>query len=271
MSVRIRATSVAAALILGSMLFGSALAVAGPREAIRVDGESVRPVTEPAEIGAWMNRLVGRFVIEGMINAGAGESNAEGDSAGVDCAFCKAVKGTADCIRIGTGPGVQCMLDAKWEDMYEVVQPITELPEPREPIPPPAGAYELPGGVSYLSPAMMLFGLDPGKGAIAHLVVNNKGLPEGGPGFVIGNRASFKTSCVNAASMLAAMKPPPKPPQPPDYEIAWQTCDRVVHIDASPDAKPLFMMIEININQDPFTLITLSLRRMPSDAVGSLR
>ena len=53
---------------------------------------------------------------------------------------------------------------------------------------------------------MLLFGLDPAQSAIHHLMVDNKGLPEGGPGSNTGNRATFKTTCVNAPILLSTMR-----------------------------------------------------------------
>jgi hypothetical protein len=219
-------------------------------------GGIVAPTVDP---DVWLGQLPGNYRVEGLVNVVARD----------DCANCVTARGTADCIRIGPGSGVQCVFDVRWEEMYELVQPTAELPQPGEPMPPAPGAYELPGGVPYLSPAMMIFGLDPGKQAIMHLAVNNKGLAEGGPGFVAGNRASFKTACVNGAKVMGAMKPPPKPPQPPEYEIAWRTCDRIVRIDAKPGANVVFIMIELAINDDPFTQINLTMRRMPAVDAGS--
>jgi hypothetical protein len=214
-------------------------------------GGNIVPTVAPED---WLGQLPGIYRVEGLVNVVARE----------ECAYCVAATGTADCIRIGQGSGVQCVFNVRWEETHEFVQPAAELPQPGEPVPPAAGAYELPGGVPYLSPAVMLFGRDPGQHAILHLAVNNKGLSEGGPGFVAGNRATFRTACVNGPRVMGAMKPPPKPPQPPKYEVAWRTCDRIVRIDAKPGANVVFITIELAINDDPFTLINLTLRRMPS-------
>lgn len=60
----------------------------------------------------------------------------------------------------------------------------------------------VPGAVSYLNPAMALFGLDSRNSAINYLLVDNKGLPEGGLGRNTGNRATFRTRCVNQPGVL---------------------------------------------------------------------
>jgi hypothetical protein len=244
------------------LLFVSAVASADPRSPLQT-GSSVTSAVAP---DVWLGRLAGRYTVEGLVSAV--DVRLVEVVAREGCAYCVTAWGTADCIRIGTGPGVQCVLDVRWEEMYEIVQPAAELPGPGEPPPPMGGSYELPGGVPHLSPAMMLFGLDPEKQAILHLVVNNKSLSEGGPGFVAGNRATFKTTCVNGPRLMAAMKPPPKPPAPPDYDVVWHTCERIVRIDAKADANVVFLMVELAINDDPFTLINLTLRRVPGRETG---
>ncbi len=201
-------------------------------------------VTPTAEPDVWLRRLVGRYQFEGIINVVA-----KGD-----CGYCEGIKGTADCVSVGTGPGVQCILNVAWEDIHEVVTPSdTER----------GGVYNIPGGVSYLDPAMALYGLDPGKSGINYLLVDNKGLPEGGLGFIAGNTATFRTPCVNTPVLLNSMRPPPR------GEAQWRTCDRTIRIDARPDAKLLFMTIDIEINDDPFIRFTLSLHRMQPAGEGA--
>ncbi len=251
-------------------MFASGGAHAVPRPSAA--GQAVtqaRPVTEPADIAAWLRRLVGRYSVEGMVEVtypgyrcvpdpdepGAGDPPPE------PVPYCKAMKGKGDCTGIGTGPGVQCVLNVTWEDLYEVVYP-KEL-KPNQRYNPLAGVYNLPGGVSSLGPSMLLFGLDPGKSAINHLLVDNKGLPEGGLGSIAGDRATFKTPCVNAPTMLEKMKPPPQPAEPPLFRQTPRTCERTLRIDAEPDARLLHMSIDFAINDEIWTRYTMSLRRVP--------
>jgi hypothetical protein len=177
--------------------------------------EAALPVTDPEAIAAWLTRLVGRFKWEGMI----------GD---------EAVKGSSDCIGIGDGPGVQCILNVTWIDQYK--------PNPEENVDNVM--------ISYLDPAMELFGLDPLNSAINHLLVNNKGLPEGGLGFVKGNTAIFKTPCVNVPA----------------------GCFRVVVMDARPEANLMWMWFGKVDHMasgifDFYAMMTL--RRMPPDWEGA--
>jgi hypothetical protein len=204
-------------------------------------------VTPTAAPDVWLRRLVGRFEFDGMVSAGPCPPPAPEDGSAPPAPLCSGVKGMADCVAVGTGPGVQCVLNVSWQDMFDVN--FTD-----------GKVYNLPGGVSYLDPAMLLFGIDPGKVAINDLLVDNKGLPEGGPGYISGNRATFRTTCVNAAALFLEMKPPePNNDQPLRY---WQTCDRTIYIDAKPDAKLLYMSIDIDLNDAPFTHLVLSLRRV---------
>jgi hypothetical protein len=226
------------------------------------------PATPTAAADVWLRRMVGRFQFEGLVEVvyyppedghrcaalPPDPKEAESDKPPkLPQPWCSAIKGMGDCVAIGTGPGVQCVLNVKWQDFYEVVSP--EDLEPDEPAP-PVGVFTLPGGASYLDPAMALYGLDPGKSAINFLLVDSKGLPEGTLGLIKGNRATFKTPCVNAAVLLNAMKP-----APPETG-SWRTCERTLYIDAKPDAKLVFMTMDIEINDDIWTRFTMSLRRV---------
>jgi hypothetical protein len=136
-------------------------AVAQPRTVDEAGGE---PVPD-ADMDVWLRRLVGKYKLDGAANAFACPSS------------CSGVKGKVDCIAIGTGPGVQCVLNATWQEYWDM--------------------RGNPTLVDYLDPSMMLFGLDPGRSAINMLLVNDKGLPEGGFGKIKGNTATFHSPCVN--------------------------------------------------------------------------
>jgi hypothetical protein len=226
------------AILLASVaMLVAGIAVADPRAAQTTGAEPV-PDTE---MKVWLGRMVDKFKFEGIVNVPA-----RGDCP----TFCVTVKGTGDCVAVGSGPGVQCILNATWEELWEIIQPSDEEV---------GGVFELPGGIPYLDPAMALFGLDPGQSGISYLLVSDKGMPEGGLGFIEGNRATFKTKCVNEPTLLAAMKPEAFNGRLPD------TCDRTIHIDAKPDSTVVWMTIEIEINEDEFTRFTLTLRRQPRE------
>jgi hypothetical protein len=182
------------------------------------------PAGPPTEMDVWLTRLVGRFRFEGLIHVRSqGDCEEPGSPLGGPC---ETIAGVGDCVSVGTGPGVQCVFNVSWLDIHTS-----------------------PNGVSYLNPAMALFGLDPANGAINHLLVNNKGLAEGGMGASTGNRATFRTSCVNQPGMLGG-------------------CERIFRIEAAPDARILYMWIDVETGLKgvrPPVSITLSLRRVVQD------
>jgi hypothetical protein len=130
-----------------------------------VEAEAGAEPLPNTDMDVWLRRLVGSYKLDG--SAG---------SFGCPSA-CSGVKGKVDCIAIGTGPGVQCILNATWQEYWTMT-----------------GQPQL---LDYLDPSMMLLGLDPGRSAINMLLVNDKGLPEGGPGRIKGNTATFYSPCVN--------------------------------------------------------------------------
>jgi hypothetical protein len=261
--VRLIALASAAALASGG-------AVGNPRTPPR----SSYSMTPDAPMEVWLPRLAGSYRFEGAVEVvydhpdfvghGCGwlpTDPAESESlpSALLVPYCSSVKGAGDCVAIGNGPGLQCILDVSWDNFGL-------LP----------GGDVLAGGVSYLGPAMQLFGVDPGKLAISHLLVDSKGLSEGGAGVIKGNKAIFKTPCVDSPSILADMPPltdAGRRPQPPYYHTAWLTCDRTVRIDAAPDAKVLHMSIDIHLNSELFTRIEMTMRRksLPDPAAPGKR
>jgi hypothetical protein len=247
----------------GIALLGSGNAAADPRASLTTGQES----GPPTPMDVWLRRLVGSFRFEGMVHVVA-----RGDCAPLppDPAkqgqmseappepFCRSIKGTGDCVAIGKSPGVQCVLNVSWKDMFEMVMQKAEADGDSVDAS-PTGVFELPGGVPSMDPAMALFGLNPGKSQIEYLLVNNKGMPEGGSGSVAGNRATFKTRCVNEATLLAAMKPENFNNRMPD------TCQRIIHFDAKPDSKVVLITMDIDINEDVFTRFTMTMRRQVPD------
>lgn len=267
----LRTATLALVLLLTFMLPGTQVAQAQPRAAQQAGEEAI----PPAEKDVWLRRLVGYYVVEGMVEVvypGYGcvpDPELPGAEKPPPYAtpYCKPVKGHGDCIGIGSGPGVQCVLDMPWQDLFEIVYPPEELkPDER---PPPTGVYNLPGGVSNLSPAMALFGLDPGNAAIHYMLVDNKGLPESAMGTITGNRANFRTPCVNSAALLGAMKPPPIPSQPPLYRSPPRTCEKTIRIEAKPDAQQVYMTVDFDINDEPWTRYTLTMKRQPKPAAAN--
>lgn len=183
------------------------------------------PMGPPVAMDVWLKRLVGRFRFEGLVQVFSLSPSCEQGG-------CEPVEGIGDCIAVGPGPGVQCIFNVRW---HEVSIPFsTGMPS----FP--------PGSVAYLSPAMALFGMEPGVPSLQYLLVNHKGLPEGGPGVNHGYRARFTTRCVN--------------------EVLG--CRRRITYEAQEDARLLYMTIEIDneISGERIASIVMSLRRVVPEA-----
>jgi hypothetical protein len=222
-----------ALLAAGTLLHGSD-ADAQARQSPQPEYQAEPPV----EMDAWLRRLIGRFSFEGFVHVPSnGRCGAPGRS--VLEIPCQTIKGMGECVGVGTGPGVQCMFNVSWLDIW--------IWDPDE------NGYR-PAALSYLNPAMALFGLDPGNGAISHLLVDNKGLPEGGLGANTGNQATFRTTCVNEPGIVGG-------------------CERIFRIEAKADARMLYMWIDVEKGLKhegpPWSSVVLTLRRIaPGQAAG---
>ncbi len=76
-----------------------------------------------AELDTWFRRIPGRFRIDGLIEAPAGDQfNKVSDK----------VTGVADCTGIGEGVGVQCIFSATWRTIEPGVEKIGAPPPPSE-------------------------------------------------------------------------------------------------------------------------------------------
>jgi hypothetical protein len=250
------------AALLVSILLPSGVAHAAPR-GTEATGQEPGPPTPP---DVWLRRLVGKYRFEGLVHVVAkgecGPLPPDPAATTVEIPpepYCRTIKGTGDCIAVGKGPGVQCVLNVTWMDMYETAFQKSEA-DAQTVDNSPTGVFELPAGVSYLDPAMALFGLDPGKSQIEYLLVNNKGMPEGGRGSITGNRATFKTKCVNEAALLGAMKPEEFNDRMPG------TCDRIMLFDARPESRVVLVTMDIEINDDVFTRATMTMRRQADES-----
>jgi hypothetical protein len=258
---------VLAAVLTGCPLLAAGQAAPKPRAAATM-GQEAGPSTSP---DVWLRRLAGKYRFEGLVHVVArgdcgplppDPAKQDQMSEAPPEPYCRSIKGTGDCVAVGKGPGVQCVLNVFWQDMYELVLQKSEAGAETVDAS-PTGNFELPAGVAYLDPSMALFGLDPGNSAINYLVVDNKGMPEGGPGKVSGNRASFRTTCVNAPTLLGAMKPEAFNNRMPG------SCARTIHFDAKPDSKVVLVTMDIEINDDVFTRATMTMRRQTDEAAAT--
>lgn len=227
-------------LVLATVMPATQGAAIGPRAPPAPWKDPSGPPTEP---DVWLKRLVGRFRFEGMIHVPSigdcGELPPENPEEPPPpfVPGCQSVTGIGDCVAVGASPGVQCVLNLSWPDLYDVDFE--------------AGSVSsVPGAVAYLDPSMALFGLDPREGAIRYLLVDKKGLPEGGLGKVNGHFATFMTECVNEPV----------------------GCVRVMRFEAQPERNIIFMRIDVlrglgqtlttSSAEEPASSIVLSMRRV---------
>ncbi|MFO7325035.1 MAG: hypothetical protein DIU62_004885 [Pseudomonadota bacterium] len=168
-----------------------------PRDAkMDVTYMAAQPITDPLLIGEWLARFAGRYRVEGVI------PRVEPDP----------IHGAIDCQLVGPGPGLHCIYSVSW---------LERLPTRAD-----SGIYDV-NSVPWLDPAMMLLGIDPAARGLSYLLVNHKGLPDGGSGFIAGERATFRARCANPREILEKIRIPVngRPPA---------TCERITRIDLRP-------------------------------------
>lgn len=150
------------------------------RQVVKVDPAIARAATLE-KLDIWLRRLVGRFRITSLI-AAEGVPNPEG---------------WVDCVAIGSGAGVHCVLST---------QPLSEARR--------------------VAPTMVLYGVDPGAPGIRYLQVDDQSLAEGDVGKLSGERIIFR-----------AERPIiPREPKPETTEVVI-SCDREVLIYAPSSGK----------------------------------
>lgn len=206
------------------------------------------PAGEPVPVDEWLGRLVGRYQVDGMIEVPdrciPPPPPPDGSPPPFFTPLCSNVSGMADCAPVGAGPGIHCIFNMQWTDLHELVYPSeTER----------GGMFAVPGGVSNLAPSMALLGIDPARSALNFLLVDNKGLAEGGSGGLRGGRATIISTCVNEKTLYQAMREPPPPPE---------ECRRTTLIEAREGDRFVRFMIQIEINDDLYTRYELALRRV---------
>jgi hypothetical protein len=144
------------------------------------------PPPTPVDMDIWLRRLVGRFRWEGMLDTKPQE-------APEDMTDILSVQGMGDCVAVGQGPGVQCVLDVRWPDSWTLQ----------------GGAVAVPN----LTPAMSLYGIDAVRERFVYLQVDNKGLALGGPGSLHGATATLRAPCIGTdLPMQATPTPGASPP-----------------------------------------------------------
>lgn len=171
-----------------------------------------KPTRKPSDLIAWIRRLLGKYTFEGKVDLGGkGNPNERWT-----------VNGGGTCIGFGVAPGVQCEINVHWP-----------------PVPGP-NAPEILSGISDLTPAMILYAMEPDDLGIRYLQVNSKGLAEGSTGTIIGDTATFKTPCVNVAS----------------------GCERTTRITVGSESKVIDMQIDTEVNYELVARFNFKMRRV---------
>lgn len=194
-------------LLVAMLLAGAVLRPAGEAGATpRMDVPPPTPETPEekearraraaADSVVWLPRLVGRFKYTGVVEffqtlkPGAraqkefppDKTYADGtcdETCQADFPNLANAEGKGDCIAIGKGPGVQCMIHVVWNEEWGTYGSAVE------------------GGVSFLGPASILYGLEPNTASIRYLLLNTNGIAEAESGVLNGDtlRWTFDTHC----------------------------------------------------------------------------
>lgn len=170
-----------------------------------------KPTRKVADLIPFLRRILGQYTVDGKVDLGGQGKPEERWS----------VYGSTNCVGFGIAPGVQCELNIKWP-----------------PIPGP-NAEDVMSGVMAMTPAMILYGLEPDELGIRYLQVNSKGLAEGATGYMLNDTVTFKTPCVNTTP----------------------ACQRITRITARSDSKVVDMQIDTEVDYKLAARFTFKLRR----------
>jgi hypothetical protein len=163
-----------------------------------VGGIRLKPQRNAQKIIDWMARLVGSFTFEGHVDL-RGRGNA---------ADLLQVEGTGICTGFGPAPAVQCEIQVRW-------------PEARG-----LNGEPIPGGVSHLDPAMILYGFEPNRLGIRYMLVGNRGVSNSDLAQLVGDALVSRKPCADF---------------PGD-------CQRLMSVTAAPDLKQVEMRIELQVD-----------------------
>lgn len=204
---------------------------------VLVEGDRSKPkkptFEEYQEPFNFLARLAGQFYVEGSVDL-----HAQGRSEDQ-----RAVSGRAECVGFGMGPGVQCELRIRW--------PGTTGPNNEE----------IPGGLSTLNPAVMLFGFesadatlrpagvglrsqpeDPRQPGISYILIDSKGIAERAVGeMATPNILRSRSKCTGIRG----------------------DCQRVALITARPDLKTVDINIDLVIDGEKAVSFFFELHRLP--------
>jgi hypothetical protein len=148
------------------------------------------------DMQAWLRRLEGLFKFEGMADyngdmpssAGAASSGSDGaydEGTPIDPLKLKSVSGKGDCVFVGAGPGIHCVINVEWTAEWGA------LGDPVD------------GGAPFLAPATRLYGFDPEASVIRYMTLDSDGLTELEAAALKGNTLTLKyeTRCESDTSV----------------------------------------------------------------------
>lgn len=192
----------------------------GPQRSTEPAGGYAAREAKLAELDAWLRRLVGKFRYEGeiQISAFACDNRGPCEIPGFNCVFsmCFAVRtfqGAGDCMSIGAGPGVHCVINVPWPESIQVPHPFT------------AQLLNLRWRGRLLAPAMIQYGMDTDSLGIRYLLVDSKSIAESALGVLRGDTVTFTTAgCVNSGLI---------------------SCRQIFSIHASRDGKVIQMSLDL--------------------------
>jgi len=208
-----------AVMLVGGRATADPRDIAEPPEPPTPEMKEARRVQVAVDMDVWLRRLEGRFRIEGVSYVDGQEQDS------------KVARGMEDCIGIGPGAGMQCVINVLWDEEWGADGQVAEA------------------GVSSLAPAMIEYGLDPVASRIRSLQVDNQSLAEPGEGTLKGDTLKSSTRCANTpASAL---------------------CQRVTRIYAPAEGSSIQLTIDVERNYDRVSTLMLSLRRISPGEEGA--
>ncbi len=189
---------------------GSAISRTSAEEPRKMEG-TVR-AAKVAELESFLQRLVGKFRYSGTAKLFYGSTD-KGLCEGGLCYINRQVEGSGECLSIGTGAGVRCILNVPWPNFdYPTSTPKTSASSEQY--------AKWPG--PFLDDARIFFGLDADRIALRLLLVDSHSVAFYAQGSLKDDRATLTTDCV-----------PPR------------RCKRIFSIRAKPDSKILELSLEL--------------------------
>ncbi len=169
--------AVSCALLAVTALAAAGFACAEPRKP--PPPPTIEEVATP-EMDVWTQRLLGRFDLDGVIHHVDYVDPDRGGPQLVYNEWTQAMGGKADCIEFAAAPGIQCVINLVWPEVWNMMTGKAGL-----------------GGVPDMTPAMVLAGIDPDVEKLRFLMVSSRGFGYPGRAELNGNSAITRPSCVD--------------------------------------------------------------------------